>query len=133
MNVRKIQINQLFNQRQDPLASAWPPWEIGAFIDSVNDDINRALPRQFQHVRHTFFERTNTRLPSAATVVRIYPGEDIITRIRFDGKLGNEGGEKTMAVLLLDISEIKVIVRHRGQSRCTHALDVLNDCRSSSH
>ena len=33
--------------------------------------------------------------------------------------------------MLLDIPEIKIVIRHGGQSRCMHAFDVLNNRRSS--
>ena len=55
----------------------------------------------------------------------------MVTRIRFGRKLQNEGGEQAITVLLFNVSEIKVIVGHCGQSRCMHALDVLNNRGSS--
>ena len=51
----------------------------------------------------------------------------MVTRIRFGRKLQNEGGEQAITVLLFNVSEIKIIIGHRGQSRCMHALDVLNN------
>jgi hypothetical protein len=58
-------------------------------------------------------------------------GQDFETRMRFGSKLGNEGGEKAIAVLLLHIPKIEIIVGHSGQSGRMHALDVLNDCGSN--
>jgi len=53
--------------------------------------------------------------------------EDIIARILFSRKLGEEGGEEAIAVLLLVIPKIEIIIRHCGQSGCTQTLDFLND------
>jgi hypothetical protein len=53
--------------------------------------------------------------------------EDLVTRIQFCRKLGNKRGEEAITILFLDITKIEIIVGHRGQSTCTHALYVLND------
>jgi len=51
------------------LASRRRPRQIGTFIQSVNDDIDWALPWQVQHVLHTFFERVNIELSHAVHIV----------------------------------------------------------------
>src|SRR6266567_7725618 len=67
MYIRKFQVNEFFNQLQDLLAVGRLPRKIWAFIDAVDHDINWVLPRQAQHLRHTFLKRANTGLSSAAT------------------------------------------------------------------
>src|SRR5580658_4516885 len=69
MQIRKFQINKLLNQLQDLLADGWSSWKIGAFIETVDDDINLALSWQTRHIRQTFFQRVNVGFLHAATVV----------------------------------------------------------------
>jgi hypothetical protein len=58
-------------------------------------------------------------------------GEKVMARIGFGRKLGKERGKEAIAVLLLRIPKIEIIVGHCGQSGCSHALDVLDDCGAS--
>ena len=55
--------------------------------------------------------------------------------VRFDRELGNEGGEKAITILLLDVPKMKmkVIIGNRGQSCFVLAFDFLDNCRSSGH
>jgi hypothetical protein len=41
-----------------------------------------------------------------------------------------KGGQEAIAILLLDIAEIKIVIDHGGQSSCVHAFD---DCGSDMH
>jgi hypothetical protein len=63
-----FQINKFLNQLQDLSTGGEPTGEIGAFIESVDNDINWGLPWQTQHVRHTFLERVNVRFSYTATM-----------------------------------------------------------------
>src|SRR6266852_4237653 len=65
MYIRKFQTNEVFNQIQDLLTGRRPSREIRAFVESIGDDINRALPWQTQHVFQTFLERAKTGLSDA--------------------------------------------------------------------
>src|SRR6266403_1939708 len=62
MHIRKFRFDKIFNKLQDLLAGGWPPREVWAFIESVNNDINWALPRKIQHIRQAVFERINMGL-----------------------------------------------------------------------
>jgi hypothetical protein len=115
MKIWKIQFNEFFDQLQDLLTSGQSPREIGAFIEGIDDDINWRLPWKTQHVHHTVFELVNIGLSYVARVIQIYLGENTETSIRIGRKLRDEGGEETIAILLLDISKIEIIVGHRGQ------------------
>src|SRR5712691_3358883 len=68
MYIRKLQMNKFFNQLQDLLAGGWPSRKIGAFVESVDNDINLALFQQTKHIRQTFFQRVDVGFPHTATV-----------------------------------------------------------------
>jgi hypothetical protein len=71
MYIREIQIDKVINELQDLFSSRRRPGDIRTLVESVDNDINRALSLQAQNVLDAFGKRGTIRFPCATSVVGI--------------------------------------------------------------
>src|SRR6266851_1294062 len=131
MYILEIQIDKFLNEIQHLFSCRRCPGDIRTLVETVDNDINRALSLQAQHALDAFGKLDTIRFPCAVSVLGIQLREGVVTRIRFGGKLGKEGGEEAIEILLLHIPKIKIIKGHCGQSSRTQVFDVLYDRRTN--
>ena len=90
----------------------WKPGRVWTFVERIQDNENRTLSQQSQHLFQTFLQSVITGLLSAIFVCGVNAIENVTARTRGIRKLGYEGEQQVVAGLLPEIPEIEVIVCH---------------------
>jgi hypothetical protein len=94
----------------------WQSRRVRAFIEGVNDKVNRLLIWECEHILEASYQFIFTGLLCAASAFEIKVVEYVTMTMRLLGKLSKEGREQVTTVLLVDIPKIKVKICHGKQS-----------------
>jgi hypothetical protein len=131
MKIRGGKLDELLHEAEDLFPWRWHPRRIRGFIESVNDNINRLLVQEREHVFQALYQFIFTGLLCAALVFEIKAIEYVTMTMRLIGKLSNERKEQVTTVLLVDVPKIKVKVSHGSQTIVAKGSDFLNDRRAN--
>jgi hypothetical protein len=131
MEVRGGKLDELLHEVEDPFPWRWQPRRVRGFIESVNDDVNRLLVREREHILQALYQFIFTGLLCAALLFEIKFIEYVTMTMGLIGKLNNERREQVTTILLVDVPKIEVKVSHGSQSIVSKGNDILNDCRAN--
>jgi len=71
MKIRGGKLDELLHEVEDPFPWRWQPRRVRGFIESVNDNVNRLLIREREHVLQALYQFIFTGLLCAALVFEI--------------------------------------------------------------
>ena len=108
----QVEVDKFLYKLEDLITRRWEPGRIWTFVQRIQDNENRTLSQQSQHLFQTFLHSVVTWLSSAIIVCLVDAMENVTARTRASRKLGYEGKQKVVTGLLLEIPEIEVIVCH---------------------
>ena len=113
-NVKFLQakVDEFLHKLEDLITRRWKPGRVWTFVERIQDNENRTLSQQSQHLFQTFLQSVVTGLVSAIFVCRVNAIENVTARTRGSRKLGYEREQQVVTGLLPEIPEIEVIVCH---------------------
>jgi hypothetical protein len=110
VHIWNAQLHKMFYKLEHLFTRGRHPGDVGALIESVDNDVRRRLPRHLKHFDETFREKIFRRLHCASRVIRIQIRQNLIAGIGLGAELENKGGEETAEVLLLIVLKIEIKV-----------------------
>ena len=112
--VRKSKMDKVLYEIKDLFAGGWDVGSVRTFIKGIHDEINWSLVWNGEHLLETLYQIIVDRLTRAFIVCHIEIIQNVTKGIRSSRELDEKGLKKFAEALLVDISKVKVKIRHRS-------------------
>jgi len=122
--------NQILYEVQNLFAGRWGPSGARTFVQSVQDNENRNLTREFEHSFETSCKGGLARLFGAITTRVVQLMKRIPAVGRGFTELEEKGLQHAVDVVFGGIFEIKIIVGDQRRPRLARGVDILNNGRA---
>ena len=114
---------------KDSRAGRWDFIGIGAFIQRVQDDVNGALVRLFEHLIKTSNHLNGARCRSTTIVVNVR--EYVAISVGTSGELCKKGRKRVVKVCFVVLIKVEIEIGQGGLSGLVQSHYMFDDCRAS--
>ena len=114
MQVRNAQFEKPLQKVKEYRSWGRQPRDVRTLVDCVDDDVNRLLCRDKEHLVKTTRQGINAGLLRALSMFPIKAGNYLATGVQAGRKLKEKRGEKVADVLFFLVSKVEEEIRQGG-------------------